>query len=368
MAFASIGTLGSVNSKTANQTQLVLTTTAAASAGRLVVVIVAVDNSAYAAGGNDNNGITGVVDSAGNTYTGFAVSNYGSGVAAQSLGVVGMFYSVLTNALASGGTITASFGATIADRDASAATAWQFSIGSSSVAEEGRQTITAGLFPSMDVTTANIECLRIRGTSSEDNIGTTNWTPTSGWTAFSANGTTGGSATTNQAVRGEFHISTGTNDASNPSSVGEHSNIYLALKESGSLSLIADRGAFSEAGQAAKLTQVLSSVQGSFALTGVAAQIAMGAPVGSFSLGGQAAKFNFVTSVFAPGAFALGGQNALLTNGVVGALGSFALSGKDAKLTQLLGAGMGSFALTGQSVVDPGGGGVAVRSGFFLSM
>jgi hypothetical protein len=129
MSFTSIGTLGSVQNKTANQVSTALTTTANAAAGSLAVLIVAVDNSGTVDA--DNAEISGVTDSAGgNTWT-KAAEWTNSNASAQAGATVSMWYSVLTNAIASSGTITASFTSS-ANRDAVCLTAWNFSVASGS--------------------------------------------------------------------------------------------------------------------------------------------------------------------------------------------------------------------------------------------
>src|SRR4029079_10768843 len=93
---------------------------------------------------------------------------------------VSIWYAVLGSTLNIGGTITISF-TTQANADASAARAVKFTVAAGSkVAIEGTPAGATGS-GSMDVTTANIECLRVRAIGVESNSNT-QITPTSTWT------------------------------------------------------------------------------------------------------------------------------------------------------------------------------------------
>lgn len=228
MAFASVGTLGTVAQTANNQTTIVLTTTAALEAGNLGVIIVAVDNNQTTDG--DEGAISSMADSAGNTWNKAIEFCNGQG-AAQAGTTVSIWYCVPTITLASGGTITGNY-TNNASRDESCATAWEFTF-SGSIAIEGTPAGLAndGADPgSLDVTTSNIACLRIRGAAGEVN-NATEWTPTSGsWTVFT--GERSANVATAQAVRGEWIISTGTGAASDPTwTTGDMASGYVAFKE-----------------------------------------------------------------------------------------------------------------------------------------
>lgn len=122
MAFGSVGTIGTASSGTLNQASLVLTTGATAEAGNLVVVLIAVDNTGTTDA--DHSEISGVADSAGNTWTKAREFTNGQGTA-QTGATVSAWFSQLANQLTSGGTITASF-TTAASADATAMSAWEF--------------------------------------------------------------------------------------------------------------------------------------------------------------------------------------------------------------------------------------------------
>jgi hypothetical protein len=122
MAFSSLGSLGTTQNKT-SASSITLTTTAAAAAGSLVVICVAKDNSATTDA--ENNEFTGASDSVGgNTW--IEAIEYSRGAPGANNGAsVAIYYSVLTNALASGSTITVNFDSA---RTAKAATAWNFGL------------------------------------------------------------------------------------------------------------------------------------------------------------------------------------------------------------------------------------------------
>jgi len=102
---------------------------------------------------------------------------------------------------------------------------------------------------SLDATTANIACLRIRGIAGETND-TTALTVTSSWTAFTGNNTAGNPTASNMGVRGEFIISTGTGAASDPTYVAaDHASVYVAFKEKFTVRAWASGGALATARQ-----------------------------------------------------------------------------------------------------------------------
>src|SRR5262245_17493612 len=174
MAFASVGTLGSVQNKTADKASAALTITAQADAGNLVVLWIAVDNNSSTSGGVDEAAITGVTDSAGgNTWVEAKEWTNSAGSAAQTGATVALWYSVLTNTISSGGTITVSWN-NATSRDAAALSAWEFTKGAgTTIAIEGTPATFVGVSNNaiFDVTTANIECLRLVAFATESNSG-----------------------------------------------------------------------------------------------------------------------------------------------------------------------------------------------------
>lgn len=223
------GSLGATGSSADNQATLDLTTTAAAPVGRLVVVVVADDNRLGSADA-DGAEVASVTDSAGNTYTkgdGWSNNNGTSQTGAS----VSLWWSVLTRHLRSGATITATFtdGAT---SDATAMVARQFyKDGTIAVEAVGELSNDAADPGSLNVTTTNIACLRIRAIGGE--VGNnTSLTPTSSWTAWD-NGNSATSGTTAEiCARVEHIVSTGTGAASDPTWVAcDNASVYVAFKE-----------------------------------------------------------------------------------------------------------------------------------------
>ena len=230
MAFADLGSLGAVGNTNNNQASLVLTTTAAVSVGDLVVVVVAVDNPTN---GGDS-GVSGVQNS-GTANTWVKAIQIQNAVAAQGGASCSIWYTQATSAIASGATITATF-TNATTSDASALTARRFSVDAgSTVAIEGTPGTLVGNTAadpgSLNVTTANIQCLRVRGIASQ--VGNnTNLTPTASWTAW-ANGNSATTGTTlEMCARAESIINTGTGSASDPTYVSAiYASAYVAFRE-----------------------------------------------------------------------------------------------------------------------------------------
>lgn len=237
MAFAAVGSLGKRNNSTANQTISSITgISATAGTGNLVVLIVAVDNNQTTDG--DEGAVTSVIDSdGGNTWTKAAEFTNGQG-SAQAGATCSIWYTTVV-ALSSGASISANFNNS-ASRDKSCLTAYEFSAGAGSTfSVEGTPGTLAndGADPgSLNVTTSSIECLRVRGIAAESSTAT-DITPTTSWTAFALDTTAGGASASNMAVRGEFHISTGTGDASDPTLfAADCASVYVAFKENAAAS------------------------------------------------------------------------------------------------------------------------------------
>lgn len=235
--------IGAGGSKTVDQSSVALTTTADALAGDLVVLVVGVDNNA--AGGGDEGAVSSITDSAGgNTW--LKLKEHSPNLSAQAGTVCSVWYSILANTISSGGSITANF-TNASSRDASAilATKWTPSSGNTFQQEgtNNSSTNSASTTPgSLNFTTSNIECLRIRAWSFEGDTAGGEWTATIksnslNWQQGSTGaGTTGGTGSTNQRACMEYFWSTGTGDASNPGvgtiiSGSDYASVYVAFKE-----------------------------------------------------------------------------------------------------------------------------------------
>jgi Concanavalin A-like lectin/glucanases superfamily len=228
VAFSDLGSIGSAGTTTANQTTIVLTTTATCNAGDLVVVVVGVDNRDNQ---EDDESVTGVVDSTGaNDY--YKIGGGATAHAAQAGASCQVFASVIGTQLNSGGTITATFQTnTTSDAQCIMGRRFSFTGGRNGLGIEGFNRVrTSAADPaSLDATTQNVACLRIRAIAGE--VGNTTFTATTNWTGWanpqSAAGTTG-----EISIRAEHRISTATSDASNPTWVScDNVGIYIALRE-----------------------------------------------------------------------------------------------------------------------------------------
>lgn len=230
MTWAAVGSLGTHQSATLNQASSVLTTTATLEVGNVAILAIAVDNHQTTDG--DEGAVSGVVDSAGNTWVKAAEFTNGNGVA-QGGATCSIWYTKATTQLTSGGTITASF-TNSASRDASAMSAHEFTVTAGAVisVEASATLANDGADPgSLNATTPNAEFLRFRAIATESKV-TVVLTPTAGWTAITAMGVSVGATTVCMWVSGEFIISTATSAASDPAAyVSTHSSVYVAFKE-----------------------------------------------------------------------------------------------------------------------------------------
>lgn len=231
MAIASVGTLGASANKTANQASTSHNITSGANAGDAVIAVLASDNNQATDG--DENAVSGFSDPFGNYWQKAAEFTNGNG-SIQAGCLCSIWFSNLTNSITNGSAITAAFN-NATSRDASAMSLWSFSkAANSNLAVEGTPGTLANDAAdpgSLNVTTANIECLRFRGIAGETSA-TGAITTTAGWTAITGDQSAGGASDTNIAVRGEFIISTGTGSASDPTlGPADHASVYVAFKE-----------------------------------------------------------------------------------------------------------------------------------------
>lgn len=238
MAFAFGRSLGTANSKTANQASTTLVTSAALNSGELGVIIIGVDNNQTTDG--DEVAVTSITDTSSNTWVKGKEFTNGQG-AAQSGATCSLWYTNCTSTMASSGTITINF-SNSASRDASACTAAAFTkTGTASVEGTPGSLADDNQDPgSLNVTTANIECLRIRGIATETSTTSPAFAKTAAFDGtFTDAVTSGGAGATNMAARGEYDISTGTSQASDPTLFGatDHASVYVAFKESGAISV-----------------------------------------------------------------------------------------------------------------------------------
>lgn len=220
------------SSKTANQSTMVVTPPATWVAGKFAYLGIATDNNGTTDGAAAH--VSSITDSIGNTWNLGSSWRAGRG-AAQGGATVSLYYCLITTGY-NGSTNTVTFNLTNNTvRDATSYAGTAFTIGGgNTVSLEGTpatQATTNADAPSMNVTTANIECLRVRAIAAEVDSGA--FTSTDGtWASVSATGTTGGSGVTNMCFKSEWKISTGTGDASDPTGwTSDQASVYVAFKE-----------------------------------------------------------------------------------------------------------------------------------------
>lgn len=169
--------------------------------GRVAVLLIAVDNNQATDG--DEGAVTGVTDTAGNTWTKAVEFCNGQG-SAQAGVTVSVWYTQATVQLTSGQTITIAF-SNSASRDHSAAVARLFSVDTGSTIVVGGTATRAddGADPGLlDVVTARREALRVRATAGETN--STSASQSSNFTNFNlVRSDTGADAV---AIKGEYNV------------------------------------------------------------------------------------------------------------------------------------------------------------------
>lgn len=202
-----------------------------------VIVCTAADNSSTTDG--DNNEVTSVTDADSHTYVKLLEFTNSRGAANGGANCS------IWMAFASGGIpVSQANYFTVqwsSNRAAKGFTIWAFWTDdtSSVLTVEATNTlaVTAGAPGSLDATTPNEACLRVRALASETSLDAiANFVKTAGvspqWTAFAVGNTTGGGSASNMAWCAEFSIFTGTGAASNPTyDTCDHASCYVALKE-----------------------------------------------------------------------------------------------------------------------------------------
>jgi len=210
-------------------TTVIITLSAtSAAAGSVVLVATAWDNTDTT---DVNPTRLSVADAKGNTYA--RLREFVNGQAAAEAGAhIGLFYSILTTALASGDTITVTSDTA---RVAKAASAWNFSFGANSTVavDAASDLANDGVDPGSMASSGlpSVERLYVRGTALERAVGGT-WTVTTGFTDITGDGTSGAGAASNMSINGEFKIATSTGETSDPTGTAvDCASIFVALLE-----------------------------------------------------------------------------------------------------------------------------------------
>lgn len=236
MAWGSVGTIGSSQSKAGNQTSLSMTLSAQADANNVVVVLVAKDNINTVDGNNTE--VTSVTDSTGaNTWNRILGWTNGEG-GSQAGAHIEAYYSKISSNIAIGGTITANFAGPSSANDATAMTAWEFTIGAGNIPQIdlGAQALSTDAADPGSLTLSllpNAEHLFLHGLSAEG-PNTDAYTWDADYTQFTGNGTTGNPGGSNIHVRGGWRIFTGTTDTVDVTSTTadrDYAQIYFVLDE-----------------------------------------------------------------------------------------------------------------------------------------
>ncbi len=358
MAFVDLGAIAAANAdKSANQTTraIVIQPGSSAAAGDLVVFTICVDNSATVDG--DEGAVSGVTDGVGGNTWVKAKEHCNSRGASQGGVTVSVWYSKLTNALPAVTVVTATFTNTTA-RDASTGTLQKFSVsGTVSVeASSGRSDTAITSSPALNVTTANIECLRFVCRALE--INASGSAAVAGWTSYPGAATTGGSGVTNVGSSLWVNISTGTgfNWPATATGVSTDSAIvYVAFKETaGGPTIVEADGTAAGTGAAAGVSGAIKGTDGTSAGTstatgqGAAVKGTDGTSAGTSTATGQGAGVQPGTGTAAGSSIVAGVPGAIVADSGTAA-GTSAATGPGASVKGADGTSAGTGAATGQA-------------------
>lgn len=230
MAWASVGRAGSTGNATNNNSSVVVTLNGQAgtgsSVGDILILCVGVNNFSSVSNA-DEGAVTSVTDSGSNVWV--KAREITNGNAASTVGTVcSMWYSRTHTALTTSNTVTANFSNSAA-RDGCTAFVSRFTApGAVTVADSTYLTNATSLLGTIDQTETATEFLRFRAVAARTTL--TAMTTTSGWTTM---GTTRSSATVNQAIFGEWIISSASTKSSAPSLAAAVANasVYAVFEE-----------------------------------------------------------------------------------------------------------------------------------------
>lgn len=235
MAWGAGTLIGSTGNASANNTSVTATLNrvagSAADLNDILVVTVGVNNFSSVSNA-DEGAVTSVTDNGTNSRNVWVKAREvtgNAGTPASTTGTVcSVWYTRVHTALTTANTVTANFSNSAA-RDGATMLVNRFTVsGSAQVKDSTYLTQTSSAFGSIDQTETATEFLRFRAIAARTTV--TSMTTTSGWTSL---GTTRASATVNQAIFGEFLITSASTAASSPkiSASVVNANIYAVFEE-----------------------------------------------------------------------------------------------------------------------------------------
>lgn len=361
MTIASAGSVGTAQAK-ATGSSLAITTTATIPAGNLAIVAYATDNLDTSDG--ETSVVTGVTDSAGNTWQKAAeFTNTSAGAVGDGV-LVSIWLTVATVQLNSGGTITITQGS---DTNGRAGSCWQFTIGTAGVTVADYEVGggESNTIPDISLSgLASQEYLFLHGLGIEG-PNTMAYTEDGDYTSISADGTTGGGGATNISIRGGWRIATLTGDTVSVSIANNTTtaHILVAIAEAAAgpaYTLAAETGHYSTGGQDAAVLAArrLAAETGHFTKSGhdagtLASRLLPVEP-GHYAMSGQPADLlrQFLLEADT-GHFTFTGQDTDLLRQLLltAETGHYALDGEPAGLlaARFLAAEPGHYTMTGQA-------------------
>jgi hypothetical protein len=222
------GNVQSKHSATADQSTVVFGPITQASGNIGLTICLACDNSQTTDG--DEGAVTSITDGAGNVWQKALEWCNGQGAAGAGVTCSIWYLPKITNSYSSHNITVNLSNNTTRDNTSAVLSSWTFGAGNQLILEGTPATVSDdGIDPSsINVTTANIECIRLRAIASES-ASTTATTRTAGFTNSLGAAIPG---TAGVAIRAEIKISTETSAASNPTLfAADHASIYVCFKE-----------------------------------------------------------------------------------------------------------------------------------------
>lgn len=233
MAWASVGLAGSTGNASNNQSSVAVTLTGQVGSGAnvndVLVLCVGVNNFSSVSNA-DEGAVTSVTDNGTNTRNVWVKAReITNGNSATTVGTVcSMWYTRVDTALTTANVVTANLSNNTA-RDGVTALISRFTVSGAVAVKDSTYLIaTTSGFGTIDQTETATEFLRFRAVAARSTV--TSMTTTAGWTSM---GSTRASATVNQAIYGEWKISSASTDNSTPkiSAAVQSASVYVVFEE-----------------------------------------------------------------------------------------------------------------------------------------